>query len=238
MRKQSTKKNKIKEDGVMSIDKISKESKENIKIKDESVMSIDNISNQSKENSKIIEEDVTSIDNISNQSTDNSKIKELIQEVQSETKLPTREIRRKDGYYLRRLVRNSSIKEKAQSEIEKYGTIKNVAGDGSCGIYSTMKGLSQVMIDCNMDGNAFREEVYNYVLNNKSSILSNIYFTNRKKKSEELRGMTQNDYIDMNIMQRIWSRYVECIYREIRGTKINKQDRIKDTYPLPNYAKI
>ena len=83
---------------------------------------------------------------------------------------------------MRRSVRNSYIKEKAQSEIDKYGKIQNVAGNGNCGIYFTMEGISQVMIDCTMDVNTFKEELYNYFLNNKSSILTNIYFTNRRKK--------------------------------------------------------
>ena len=67
---------------------------------------------------------------------------------------------------MRRSVRNSSIKAKDQSEIEKYSTIQNVAGNGNCGIYSTIEGISQVMIECTMGANTLKEELYNYVLNN------------------------------------------------------------------------
>ena len=104
-----------------------------------------------------------SIDKISKQSTENDKTKEHVQELRSEIKLLIRESRWKESFYLRRSVRNSYIKEKAQSEIDKYGKIQNVAGNGNCGIYSTMEGLSQVIIECTMDVSTFIKEVCNYV---------------------------------------------------------------------------
>ena len=129
--------------------------------------------------------------------------------MRSKGKLATRESRWKEGYYFRKLVRNSAVKENARSKIEKYGTIQNMAGYGNCSIYSIMEGLNQAMIESTMGVNTLREEVYNYVLNNTSLILTNISFTNRRKKSGELRGMTRNAYINTHVMQRIWSRYVD-----------------------------
>ena len=71
--------------------------------------------------------------------------------------------------------------------------IQNMAGDGNYGIYSTMEGLSQAMIECTMDVNMFREEMYNYILNNKSSILTNIFLPIEEKNQgswEEWHEMT------------------------------------------------
>lgn len=95
-----------------------------------------------------------------------------------------------------------------QSEIEKYGAIQIVTGDGSCGIYSVIKGLSQVMIECTMNVNTFREEVYNYDRSNKSSNVLSVAFTNKRKKSGELIGIIRNEYIERNAMKIIWSKYI------------------------------
>lgn len=56
-------------------------------------------------------------------------------------KTATRERKWKDGRYLIRTSR-TSINAMNRSEIQKFGTILNVLGDGHCGIYSTIEGLS------------------------------------------------------------------------------------------------
>ena len=138
--------------------------------------------------------DELSIDNIREQLWDESKLKFPKKYYNTNSR------GKKEGYYLRRFVRNSSIKVTARLEIEKYGTIQNVVGDGNCGTYSTMEGITLVGIECNLDVNIFKEHVYNYILKHKSSISTDVSFTNRRKRIEELRGLTQNSFIETKIM--------------------------------------
>ena len=67
--------------------------------------------------------------------------------------------------------KTSSLRGNARNEISKFGIIKNVIGDGNCGIYATMEGLRKAGIKCTIDVNTFRKNAYDYVSKNNHIVL-------------------------------------------------------------------
>ena len=126
-----------------------------------------------------------SIANISKKRTNNSKIEEenlLMIDNISKKSTKSRKIEENDMLSTDGIIKQSTDNSKIED-------------DDVLSIYKIK------IIECTIDVNTFREGFYNYFLNNKSSILTNFYITNRRKKLGDLRGMIRNAYVNTNSIQ-------------------------------------
>ena len=111
--------------------------------------------------------------------------------------------------YLRRFNgRTSGIPEDVLSTIEQYGNIQNVKGDGNCGFYSMMNGLSHVGIQFENDINVLRKNIYDFIDKNRDELHFSNELTTRRKR---------NAFIDKEIINQCWSPNVDfskkCDYK-------------------------
>ena len=98
----------------------------------------------------------------------------------------------KSKKYLRRFNRQSStIPNHVLEQIEQYGLIQNVLGDGNCGFYSVMNGLEHVGIEFEEDINLNCKAIYDYINKNKNKLLLNMQFRRRNK----------DEYIESEILK-------------------------------------
>ena len=108
----------------------------------------------------------------------------------------------KFGKNLRRL--GHSIPSSTLKLIEVYGTIKNVNPDGNCGYYSTMVGLNHMCIDVTENVTELRRDIYNYVLNNRQHLFTDMSFRGKRKlKDGSVVGKSRDDFINEQVLTRI-----------------------------------
>ena len=99
----------------------------------------------------------------------------------------------------------SPLRGNARNEISKHGIIQNVCGNGNCGIYASMEGLLKAGITCTIDVNIFRKNVYDYISKNIKSVLPQLQFSGKRKKSGAIRGKMREQYITTEVLDRIWN---------------------------------
>ena len=111
----------------------------------------------------------------------------------------------KHRYYLQQSLRSSLIPKTPRAEIEKFASIQNVSDDGNCGIYSIMEGLYHNSIDFNEDVDMFRKSISDYIDCNRNKVFMGLKFRNKRMSDGTTRGKHRNEFIDKEIIQRIWN---------------------------------
>lgn len=71
----------------------------------------------------------------------------------------------KETYYFNQIRYTRHIPSTPHGKIEEFGIIQDVYGDGKCGIYSTMEGLTHMGVPHSLDMNTFRQDIYDYITN-------------------------------------------------------------------------
>ena len=102
-------------------------------------------------------------------------------------------------------MRSSLIPKTPRAEIEQFASIQNVSGDGNCGIYSIMEGLHHNGIDFNEDVDMFRKSISDYINSNRNKVFVGLKFRNKRMSDGTMRGENRNEFIDKEIIQRIWN---------------------------------
>ena len=124
----------------------------------------------------------------------------------------TENIEQVDNYWqcTTRLSRGG-LTESVYYDLSEFGVIQNVKGDGNCGIYSIMEGLLNCLIPVVTDEPVFRKEVRDYIDIHRNEVLSNFSFAGKILKSGKVRGKEGNDWIEKDVMARMWGKYAKFL---------------------------
>ena len=79
-------------------------------------------------------------------------------------------------YYLKPSLRSSNIPKEVELMIDHFGTIQNVNDDGNYGIYIITEGIYYNSIQSNKNVDIFRKGVYDYIDNNRKTVLAHLQF--------------------------------------------------------------